>query len=104
MNCSALMDMDNRATSSTPRDGSRQDKRTLSDEALLRLCAEGESGALEEIVRRYQGPLYRLLARLLNSPDDAEDAVLSVFVRAWQNAPRFQYRAGVATWLYRIAV
>src|SRR5947207_14990785 len=77
---------------------------TLSDEALLRFCAEGESAALRELVRRYQGPLYRFLARLMGSDEDAEDAALEVFVRAWKNAPRFQYRAKVATWLYRIAV
>ena len=77
---------------------------TLSDESLLRYCAEGESAALRELVRRYQGPLYRFLARLMGSDEDAEDAALEVFVRAWKNAPRFQYRAKVATWLYRIAV
>jgi RNA polymerase sigma-70 factor, ECF subfamily len=77
---------------------------TLTDEALLKFCAEGESAALRELVRRYQAPLYRFLARLMGSDEDAEDAALEVFVRAWKNAPRFQYRAKVATWLYRIAV
>src|SRR5689334_18129961 len=41
---------------------------------------------------------------MMGSHDDAEDAALEVFVRAWKNAPLFQYRAKVATWLYRIAV
>lgn len=79
-------------------------EQSLSDEDLLRLCAEGESAALRELTRRYQGPLYRFLARLMGSEEDAEEAALEVFVRAWRNAPRFQYRAKVATWLYRIAV
>lgn len=77
---------------------------TASDEDLLRLCASGENAALEELVRRYRTPLYRFLARLLGSAEDAEEAALDVFVRAWQHAPKFQYRAKVATWLYRIAV
>ncbi len=76
----------------------------LTDEALLKLCADGESSALRELVRRYQGPIFRFLARMMGSDEDAEDAALEVFVRAWKNAPRFQYRAKVATWLYRIAV
>ena len=76
----------------------------LTDEVLLKLCADGESAALRELVRRYQGPIYRFLARMMGSEEDAEDAALEVFVRAWKNAPRFQYRAKVATWLYRIAV
>jgi len=76
----------------------------LTDEGLLKLCADGESSALRELVRRYQGPIFRFLARMMGSDEDAEDAALEVFVRAWKNAPRFQYRAKVATWLYRIAV
>src|SRR6185436_8776079 len=47
---------------------------------------------------------FRFLARMMGSEEDAEEAVLDVFVRAWKNAPRFQFRARVATWLYRIAV
>jgi RNA polymerase sigma-70 factor (ECF subfamily) len=77
---------------------------TASDEDLLRLCATGDNTALEELVRRYRTPLYRFLARMLGSAEDAEEATLDVFVRAWQHAPRFQFRAKVATWLYRIAV
>lgn len=80
------------------------DLASLADEELLKLCAEGESAALREIVRRHQAPLYRFLYRLMGSEQDAEEAVSDVFVRAWRNAGRFQYRAKVGTWLYRIAV
>lgn len=76
----------------------------LSDEALLRRCAGGDVRALQELTRRYQAPLYRFLARMMDSDDDAEEGVQDVFVRAWRNASRFQYRAKVGTWLYRIAV
>ncbi len=81
-----------------------EELRSHSDEDLLRLCAESQSAALEELTRRFQAPIYRFLYRMLNSPEDAEEATLDVFVRAWQHAGRFQYRAKVATWLYRIAV
>ena len=80
------------------------DEASLSDEQLLKYCAEGESAALRELVRRHQAPLYRFLYRLMGSEEDAEEAVSDVFVRAWRNAGRFQYRAKVGTWLYRIAV
>jgi len=74
-----------------------------SDEELLRRCACGNNAALEELVRRYQPALGRLLSRLLSSPEDVEDALLNVFVQAWQHARNFQYRSKVSTWLYRIA-
>lgn len=75
----------------------------LADEDLLRLCAAGEHRALEELTRRYEAPIYRFLLRMTGSPEDAEEASIDVFLRAWQHAGRFQYRAKVATWLYRIA-
>lgn len=78
--------------------------RALSDEDLLRACATGDRDALRELTRRHQTPIYRFLLRMMGSPEDAEEASIDVFVRAWQHAPRFQFRAKVATWLYRIAV
>jgi RNA polymerase sigma-70 factor (ECF subfamily) len=48
--------------------------------------------------------LFGFLYRLTGSYEDAEEATLEVFLRAWNHAGRFQYRARVATWLYRIAL
>src|SRR5690348_15162356 len=47
----------------------RSDAHGLADEDLLRLCAAGESAALEELVRRHQAPIYRFLMRLLGSAE-----------------------------------
>lgn len=104
MPSSALAGVNNRVSASEPTGRVHGSEQSLSDEALLRLCAEGQNSALEELVRRYQTPLHRFLYRLMGSSEDAEDGVVEVFVRAWQHASRFQYRARVATWLYRIAV
>jgi len=77
--------------------------RILTDDELIRLCARGEQSAITELARRYQTPIYRFLLRMTGSPEDAEECALDVFVRAWRNASRFEFRCRVGTWLYRIA-
>ena len=74
-----------------------------SDRRLVQRCAERDPAALREIVARYQPRLTRFLGRLLDSPEDTEEAALDVFLRVWQQAHRFEGRSKFATWLYRIA-
>jgi RNA polymerase sigma-70 factor (ECF subfamily) len=76
---------------------------TLGDETLVARARDGDTRAFEALVRRYQGPIYRLAVRMLNDAGEAEDVTQEVFVTAWRRLPGIQEAKAVRAWLYRIA-
>jgi RNA polymerase sigma-70 factor (ECF subfamily) len=69
------------------------------DAPLTRPAATGLEARLEEHRSELTGYCYRMLA----SPFEAEDAVQETMIRAWRNYERFEGRASLRSWLYRIA-
>ena len=54
-------------------------------------------------VEQHRRALTAYCYRMLGSPFEAEDAVQDTMLRAWKNLDRFEGRAALRSWLYRIA-
>ncbi|HEX5712120.1 MAG TPA: RNA polymerase sigma factor [Solirubrobacterales bacterium] len=73
------------------------------DEKLIAMVRNGNPGAFETIVDRYQGRLLGFCRQMLGSTEDAEDVLQEVFVNAYKAMLADEREINLRPWLYRIA-
>jgi RNA polymerase sigma-70 factor (ECF subfamily) len=69
----------------------------------MRRWQGGDTASFEEVVRRWQGRVGRLLARL-GGAAAAPDLCQEVFLRLYTAGPRYREAGAFTTWMYRIAL
>jgi RNA polymerase sigma-70 factor (ECF subfamily) len=74
------------------------------DVDLFERLRAGDAGALEPLMERFAGRVYRVANGICGSSPDAEEVVQDVFLTLFRKAGSFEGRAALGTWLYRIAV
>jgi RNA polymerase sigma-70 factor (ECF subfamily) len=70
---------------------------------LITRARAGDGDAFRELTQPYRRELHVHCYRMLGSFQDAEDALQDTLLAAWQGLERFEGRASIRTWLYRVA-
>jgi RNA polymerase sigma-70 factor (TIGR02960 family) len=74
----------------------------VSEDTLSRARA-GDESAFQELIDPYRRELQLHCYRILGSLQDAEDQLQETLLAAWRGLDRFEGRASLRAWLYRIA-
>jgi len=74
------------------------------DLRLVESLRAGVERAYEELIARFQQPVYTLALRLLNDQSEASDVVQEVFLKVFRNIGSFRGQSTLKTWIYRITV
>ena len=77
--------------------------RGSSVEDLVRRARAGSSEAFQELVLRYESPLFNFLLRRTACAEDAEEIAQDAFVRAWRKLATYDERWTFSTWLFTLA-
>ncbi|MGA2963448.1 MAG: sigma-70 family RNA polymerase sigma factor [Candidatus Korobacteraceae bacterium] len=76
----------------------------IDESVLVNAARNGDIGAFEQLVRRYDRNVFRIAQHITQNREDAEDVVQDAFLKAFQNLGQFQGQSKFYTWLVRIAV
>jgi len=74
------------------------------DEELVARSIGGDSESFNELVLRWERPIYALAYRTIGREEDARDVCQETFLRAFRALPGFRGQAKFSSWLYRIAL
>lgn len=72
------------------------------EQALIQSCKDGDVGAFDQLVRRYEKRVFNCALRISGNYNDASDVAQEAFIRAFSSIQTFRGDAKFATWIYRI--
>jgi len=76
----------------------------LDESQLVTLAREQDATAFNELVRRYEGKIFRLAQHVTQNREDAEDVLQETFLKAYEHLDQFKGDSKFYTWIVRIAV
>ena len=77
---------------------------TRTDEELVALSIDGDVESFNQLVIRWERPIYALAYRVIGREEEARDIVQETFLRAFRGIGNFRGQAKFSSWVYRIAL
>ena len=77
---------------------------TWTDEELVARSRSGDAESFNQLITRWERPIYALAYRVIGREEDARDVTQETFLRAFRGLAAFKGQAKFSSWLYRIAL
>jgi RNA polymerase sigma-70 factor (ECF subfamily) len=74
------------------------------DTDLIERCRTGDREAFQALLLEYEKPVFNAAYRMLNSRDDAQDVMQTVFLKVFENIDQFDPSRRFFSWIYRITL
>ena len=74
------------------------------DWTLVERCRAGNRRACEQLVLRYQKPVYNAALRTAHHPEDARDVAQTAFMKVFEHLADYDPKYKFYSWIYRIAI
>jgi RNA polymerase sigma-70 factor (ECF subfamily) len=71
---------------------------------MIERARDGDMGAFDVLIQRYQDQVYSVAYRLVGNEDDAADVAQDVFLAFFRYLKNYRGDSKLSTWLYRITV
>jgi RNA polymerase sigma-70 factor, ECF subfamily len=77
---------------------------SCTDEELVDRTRGGDVDSFNQLILRWERPIYALAYRVIGREEDARDVCQETFLRAYRALPGFKGEAKFSSWVYRIAL
>jgi RNA polymerase sigma-70 factor (ECF subfamily) len=77
---------------------------TWTDEELVARSQRGDVESFNQLILRWERPIYALAYRVIGREEEARDVCQEAFLRAFRALPGFKGQAKFSSWLYRITL
>lgn len=76
----------------------------MEDVELVGLCQKGDIDAFDRLFYKYRDKIYRTAFRMINNQEDALDLTQEIFLKAYKNINKYNFKSQFSTWLYKLAI